>query len=144
MYNSIPTPEINDKYTITQNDISLSLKIGQSTAMLNENEIQIDENPAVVPFIDNDRTLVPLRFISEALGYDVGYNDEDKGIILTKDDKTVNLKVNSEYYTVNGEEFKLDTEVQIYEDRTFVPVRALSELIGMNVEWDSGVISIHN
>ena len=112
--------------------------------MLNENEIQIDENPAVVPFIDNDRTLVPLRFISEALGYDVGYNDEDKGIILTKDDKTVNLKVNSEYYTVNGEEFKLDTEVQIYEDRTFVPVRALSELIGMNVEWDSGVISIHN
>ena len=47
-------------------------------------------------------------------------------------------------YKINDAEYKFDTKIHIYNDRTFVPIRALSEIIGMNVEWNDGVINIHN
>lgn len=144
VYNSIPAPKISDDYAIIDEKISLSLTIGQNTAAVNGAERKIDENAEVVPFIENDRTLVPLRFISEALGYTVEYDDANKIITLINGEKTVKLQVNSEDYTVNDTAYKFDAKVQIYKDRTFVPLRALSEIIGMNVEWNDGNINIFN
>lgn len=58
--------------------------------------------------------------------------------------KVVKLRINSDIYKINDTEYKFDTKIHIYNDRTFVPIRALSEIIGMNVEWNYGVINIHN
>lgn len=144
VYNTIPSPIIDDAYIIGGMNLSLILNISKNTAVLNNKEIKIDENHKVVPFVENDRTLVPLRFISEVLGYTVEYDEQTQGITLTNDKNVVKLQVNSDIYTVNGAEYKFDTMVQTYNDRTFVPVRALSEIIGMSVEWDNGVIKIHS
>lgn len=144
VYNTIPSPTIDDYYTIGGMNFSLTLNVGSNTAALNGNEIRIDENSAIVPFIENDRTLVPLRFISEALGYTVEYDGQSQSITLVSGKKVVKLQTNSDIYTINGAEYKFDTKVQTYNDRTFVPIRALSEIVGMNVEWNDGVINIHN
>ncbi len=142
VYHTIPSPTISDEYTTGEKNILLSFKIGENTAIFNGEEVQIDENPAVVPFIENDRTLVPLRFVSEALGYTVEYDDQNNMITLSKGETTVSIQVNSEVYTINGVEGSFDTKVKILENRTFVPIRGLSEFIGMRVEWESGMVRI--
>lgn len=146
VYNKIPDPVITDDYTISDEKdpitFSLVLTIGLSRAVINGNNTMIDSQPGVVPFIDNDITLVPLRFISEALGYTVTYDEENKGVTLVKDDTTVKLTIGSDVYTVNGKEDKFEARVRLMYDRTFVPLRALSEIIGMDVEWDNGTITI--
>ena len=146
VYNSIPDPKITDDYVISDEKdpvtFMLVLTIGLSRAVINGNNTMIDTQPGVVPFIDNDITLVPLRFISETLGYTVTYDEENKGVTLVKDDTTVKLNIGSDVYTVNGKEDKFEARVRLMYDRTFVPLRALSEIIGMDVEWDNGTITI--
>lgn len=146
VYNKIPDPVITDDYIISDEKepitFSLVLTIGLSRAVINGTNTMIDSQPGVAPFIDNDITLVPLRFISETLGYTVTYDEENKGVTLVKDDKTINLNIGSDIYTVNGKEEKFEARVRLVYDRTFVPLRALSEIIGMDVEWDNGTITI--
>lgn len=144
VYNTIPAPAIDDSYDIEHNNLSLVLTIGRNTAVLNGEEIKIDENSSVVPFIENSRTLVPLRFIGEALEYSVEYDEQTHEVTMTSSGKIIKLHINSDVYTINSEEHNFDVKVQTYNDRTFVPVRALSEIIGMNVEWNDGTINIHD
>lgn len=144
VYNTIPAPAIDDSYDIEHNNLSLVLTIGKNTAVLNSEEIKIDENSSVVPFIENSRTLVPLRFIGEALEYSVEYDEQTHEVTMTSSGKIIKLHINSDVYTINSEEHNFDVKVQTYNDRTFVPVRALSEIIGMNVEWNDGTINIHD
>ncbi len=84
----------------------------------------------VAPVIAEDRTLLPLRSIAEALGAGVEWNGDTKTVAITKDDKTV-------YITI-GEELPqgMGTAV-IREGRTLVPLRYIAEQLGANVVWDA-------
>lgn len=144
VYNQIPQPNITDDYTISESKFYMTLNIGSNQAMINGQEIKIDENAEVVPFIENDRTLVPLRFVCESLKYEVEYNDDEKSITLVNGSFRIELKINSEKYKINGDEYEFDNKVQVFNDRTFVPIRALSEIIGMSVDYDDGLITIFN
>jgi len=89
----------------------------------------------VAPIIMEDRTLVPVRVIFEALGAEVLWDEDTRSVISAKDDKSVILKIGSPTITVNGEEIKTDVAPLIVNDRTFVPIRAISEAYGCTVEW---------
>lgn len=88
------------------------------------------------PVIVNDRTLVPLRAIFEALGADVDWNGDTKCVTAKKDGSVVSLTIGSNVMTVNGADKELDVPSQIINDRTMVPVRAISEAFGNNVNWN--------
>ncbi len=94
----------------------------------------------VAPFIENSRTLVPVRFISETLGYKVDWNEGDRSVKITKDEKSIGLKIGSTEVTVEDKgkttTETIDVAPSIKEDRTFVPVRFISETMGLNVGWD--------
>ena len=90
----------------------------------------------VLPQIINDRTMVPVRAIFEALGAGVEWNDETKTVTATKGETIVSLTINSNVISVNGEEKAIDTPAMIVNDRTLVPVRAISEAFDCTVEWD--------
>ncbi len=96
------------------------------------------DNKAVKPYIKDDRTMVPLRFIAEELGATVGYDDETRAITITLGDTVMGLTVDQKAYTLNGEAFEMDCVAEILEDRTFVPVRFVSEALGRAVEWLEG------
>lgn len=96
------------------------------------------DNKAVKPYIKDDRTMVPLRFIAEELGATVGYDDETRAITITLGDTVMGLTVDQKSYTLNGEAFEMDCAAEILEDRTFVPVRFVSEALGRAVEWLEG------
>ena len=92
----------------------------------------------VAPIIQNDRVLVPMRAIFEGLNCSVDYTDIDgKQVITAKNNSnTISLEIGSNEMTVNDEKVSLDTVPVIIDDRTLVPLRAVSEALDCNVDWD--------
>jgi uncharacterized protein YbbC (DUF1343 family) len=89
------------------------------------------------PYIDgNNRTMVPVRAISEALGAEVGWDPAGYEVTISRDRLTVNLTIGSNTAAVNGVEVIMDTEPVIKNDRTMVPLRYVGELLGADVDWD--------
>lgn len=91
----------------------------------------------VPPVAMNDRLLVPLRAIVEALGATVTYNPTDKSITMVKGDTTIVMWIGSTRAMVNGNEATLDVMPVVMNERTLVPVRFISENFNTNVEYDT-------
>ena len=89
------------------------------------------------PIIQEDRTLVPLRGVFEALGATVYWNNDTRSVTAYKDGTTVELAIGSSTMYVNGQPRYLDVAGQIINDRTMVPLRAISEAFGAIVYWDN-------
>lgn len=124
---------------------SVVMKVGFANSYVFGEEKPIDSNTNVVPVIVSDRTFVPLRFISENFGAEVGYNESDRSITVTSDGKTAVLQVDSNLMSVGDEKVTLDAAPFINSDRTLVPVRAVSEAIGKSVAWHrSGIVAVGN
>ncbi len=100
--------------------------------------------PDAEPFIDdNGRTQVPVRFVSEALGAEVSWEGSTKTVTISQGDKEIKIVIGKKDYTINGEKNLMDTEALLKEDRTFVPVRFVSEGLGARVEWDPAVRTVY-
>ena len=84
-------------------------------------------------FIKDDRTLVPLRAIFEALGATVEWNDPT--VTANKNGINISLQIGSNEMYVNGEVKTLDVPAKLMNDRTFVPIRAVSEAFNCTVNW---------
>lgn len=81
------------------------------------------------------RRTAPLRGVSEALGFTVDY--DDKGVTCTKGDTIITVEFGTSNATVNGEAYTLEAGVEVYRDRTYVPIRFFSEQMGLDVNWDA-------
>ena len=95
----------------------------------------------VAPRIVNDRAMLPARFVAENLGAFVEW-DGDKQLVTimgknlkTNEDVTIFITIGAEYAVVNGENVKLDSPAFIENDRTYTPIRFISEHLGASVEW---------
>ena len=100
--------------------------------------------PDAEPFIDdNGRTQVPVRFVSEALGAEVSWEGSTKTVTISQGDKEIKIVIGKKDYTINGEKSLMDTEALLKEDRTFVPVRFVSEGLGARVDWDPAVRTVY-
>lgn len=94
------------------------------------------------PFIENGRTLVPLRAAAEACGAAVSYDAEAGAAIIVKDGVTVTVPIGSSYVYRNGEPIKNDVAAQIADSRTYLPIRVVMEAFGAEVGWDSASSSV--
>ncbi|WP_019125272.1 copper amine oxidase N-terminal domain-containing protein [Peptoniphilus grossensis] len=99
-------------------------------------------NSDVAPYIAEDRTMVPIRVISENLGKVVTWNNDDKKVII-KDEKgnefslVINEKFMEDISSNVYRKIELDAPAVIKDDRTFVPIRAIAEAFGEKVHWDN-------
>lgn len=129
-----PPPEMTK--SLRKQDV-VCLLVGNSTTVTKGKKTQIDaDDRNVVPYIENDRTYVPLRFISEAFGAEVIWEEGMDGCIIKKDDVTLELTFNSTAFKVNGEIVESDVPIQLKHDRTMVPVRFVTEHLGCDVYWN--------
>jgi len=97
---------------------------------------QIDEdNEEVVPIIENNRTLVPVRFISESFDIDVSWDAETQTVALKNNDTIIELIIDSNQAFVDGAAVYIDVAPVIRNGRTLVPVRFISEILGFDVDW---------
>ncbi|WFD10988.1 stalk domain-containing protein [Tepidibacter hydrothermalis] len=88
------------------------------------------------PYIENSRTFVPIRFIAESLGANVSWDQSSQEAILEYEDKIIRLPIYSSTATINGSSVALDAPVNIYNARTFVPVRFIAETFDCSVDWN--------
>lgn len=99
-------------------------------------------NSDVAPYISEDRTMVPVRVISENLGKVVTWNNDDKKVTI-KDEKgnefslVINEKFMEDISSNVYRKIELDVPAVIKNDRTFVPIRAIAEAFGEKVHWDN-------
>ena len=88
------------------------------------------------PYIEDSRTLVPIRFIAEALGYNVEWVESSQTVILTNGSDRIVMVIGSKNATKNGTTITLNKEPRLKGSRTFVPIRDVAERFGRNVDWD--------
>lgn len=99
-------------------------------------------NLPAAPFIANDRTMVPVRALSESFNCQVGWNSDLREVTITDSDKVVKLYIDSTKAFVNDTEITLDAAPVIVGDITFVPVRFVTENMGYNVQFVPGINSV--
>ena len=93
--------------------------------------------PDQQPLINADnRTLVPLRFVSQALGGKVEWFKETKTVEIKHAGETILLTVGERFARKGQEKITLDTTATIMGDRTMVPLRYVSECLGAHVYWN--------
>lgn len=99
------------------------------------------------PIMEKDRVLVPVRGVFEGMSGDVSWDDASKTVTVKKgEDETLVLKVGSTDAYVNGKRVQLDVPPEIRNNNTLVPLRFISENLGMKVSWDGKkeIVSINS
>ncbi len=99
-----------------------------------------------LPVIHNDRTLVPVRLIVEELGAEVAWNEENRTVHIKKGSRQVLLRIDShlvEYDTGNKVYNLSDVAPKIIDDRTFVPIRLISNALGVAVRWEDDTRTVY-
>lgn len=98
--------------------------------------------PDAQPYYEDNRVMIPLRFVSEALGAEVGFKKTVSGSIMNQTvitslgDKKMSMNINSTQVVVGETVVTLDVPARLQHERTYVPLRFVSEALGAKVDWD--------
>lgn len=114
-----------------ENTRLIKMKINDVNYTVNGQAKKMDAKP----FISDSRTLVPLRFIIEAIGGDVAWDGDSRVVTVNSKGKNIILPIDSKKITVDGKEIAIDQAAIIKGDRTYVPIRFVAENLGMNVNY---------
>ena len=99
---------------------------------VNGRELRDEET---TPVIRRDRTFLPLRAVTEELGYAVAWNGDKKEVTLTKGDETVVMTIGKKTYRLGDKTASMDVAPYLEKNRTFIPARYLGEATGLPVKW---------
>lgn len=99
--------------------------------------------PETAPVMINNRTLVPLRCIFEALQAEVNWDNATKTATASKGDLTVSITINATTARINKDQVDLDTPAIIQNGSTMVPVRFVSEALNADVRWDGQTQTVY-
>lgn len=120
----------------TDEKMQIILIVGEKNATVFGEKVTND----VAPVIVNSRTMLPARFVAEALGASVYWNGETRRvtIISTNDEQkdiAILIDIDSDIAYVNGERIHLDSPAFIENGRTYLPIRFICETLGTSVDW---------
>ena len=114
-----------------ENTKLIKMKINDVNYSINGEGKKMDAKP----FIKNDRTLVPLRFIVEAIGGEVNWDNDNRLVTVNSKGKTIELPIDSKTIKIDGKDVNIDQAAIIKGDRTFVPIRFIAENLDMVVNY---------
>ena len=121
------------------------LYLGSNKAFVSGEEKSIDTDISVIPIFKDSTVYIPVRFISESFGMTVNYQAEKEKINLISTNKNIIFTVGENKISVNGKDVDLNGKISfVYQNRSYLPLRAFSEAIGKNVYYDKGLIIIGN
>ena len=96
----------------------------------------------VAPQIINGRTMLPIRFVAEALGAEVGWNGDTRTVTIIKGTTNIEITIDSNKAIVNGLTQTLDAPAFVENGRTYLPVRFVSENLGAKVGWEESTQTV--
>lgn len=117
-----------------------------------QNDVKIYVNNKIVksdqpPLIFENRTFVPVRVIAEGLGAKVEYHREDLTVTIEKDHTSILLTIGDDKALfsdgIKAGPVPIDAPAFIKNNRTYLPLRVISELFDMNVNWDAKKRSVY-
>lgn len=89
-------------------------------------------------YIENDRVMVPMRSLFERAGMRVEWKEATGAIVATRENKKISMQVGNYDITNDGVVTTYDAAAKINDDgKTMIPLRAVGESLGMNVEWNA-------
>ena len=112
--------------------VELKMTLGKTAYTLNGETKTMD----VAPIIRNERTMLPVRYVAEALGAEIAWDGATSTATLKTVDTEIKITVGAKDATVNGKSVALDSPAFIENDRTYMPVRFVAETLGGTVAWD--------
>ena len=99
--------------------------------------------PDAQPFVDvRDRTLVPIRFVSEAMGAKVDWENDTRTVVIQKDEDTIRYTIGQPMAYLNGEMLTFDSYGILKDSRTFVPLRFIAEMLCCDVDWNDATKTV--
>ena len=117
----------------TEPEIILKLQLDSKIAYINDNAKNLDAPPTIV----KGRTVVPIRFVSDAFGCKIEWNKEEQKITILRYDMKILLWVGKNTAQVNDQQVKIDAPPVIVGGRTMVPLRFIAEPFGAKVDWNA-------
>ena len=87
------------------------------------------------PFIEKQRTFVPIAFAAIALGAQVSWDDKDRKVTIIKGNNRLEMFIGSKSYLVNGKPYTMDVAPFIQDQRTFVPIAFAALALNCKVAW---------
>lgn len=103
---------------------------------------QTDETGRAYIDAKTQLTLVPLRFLSDQLGYKTEWNQLEKVATIQNDKNTILISLESPFAIVNENPVILNTPAVLKDNKIYIPLRFVSEIMGILTTYDKGVISI--
>lgn len=113
--------------------LTLELTVGQKQLLVNGSPQEMD----VAPVIMDGRTLVPVRFISQALDAPVLWDGGTKNVTVVQGRHWIDLWLGEDLMVVDGKAVTLDVPPLILHGRTMLPLSAVARALGLTVNWDS-------
>ena len=119
---------------------TIELKIGTKTAKVGGQPYKLE----VTPLLLNGTTYLPLRFVTEAMGAQIQWNQAIKRVSVLRAGKLMEMRIGNASFIVNGSRVQSEVAPISREGRTLVPLRLVSEQLGLKVNWDGnlGIITI--
>lgn len=124
---------------------AVALYLGSPLAKVKDEWMSVDDsNPAIKPMLINNRTMVPIRFVTEGMGARVYYESRTKRVDVYTDDGNVRMWVGKRDMLLLDENrtVRIDSPPVISGSRTYVPLRAISEAFGWHVMYTRKLITV--
>ena len=134
--------EAREIYLAKQNTAGAAVTASEPISGGKSINVFVDGNAVVFdvqPVIINDRTMIPIRKLANAIGIsddNVMYDDVTRRAVFINGAQTVILTIDNAAAQVNGENVMLDSPATIVSDRTLVPLRFISETFGYTVDYN--------
>lgn len=111
----------------------IKLWIGKKEAKIGDKTVTID----VAPVIKDGRTMVPVAFVSQALGATVNWDNTKKEVSYKKGNTKVRMVVGEKEATINDKKVAVDVAVYVENGRTMVPLAFISNALSAKTGWDA-------
>ena len=116
------------------------ITIGSQTLEKVMNGVRTVKNMDSAPYIKRGRTMLPLRYLAEALGYKVFWLNETRTVVIVDLGLRVEIPVDTNLIIVNGVKYTSDLKPEIVHHRTMLPIANIARALGLkdgeDIIWD--------
>ncbi|GLX70172.1 stalk domain-containing protein [Paenibacillus glycanilyticus] len=119
--------------TTTPDQRHIEMTIGKKTAISNGKTIAME----VAPFETGGTTYVPIRFVTDAMGATLKWDNKLNRVTVINGSKMLEMFIGKKEMNMNGALFETEVAPMIKSGRTLIPIRLFSEKLGLKVTYDS-------
>lgn len=130
-YGSSNTTNVNASQVKKIVKLEARLVIGSKTMVKSVDGVEERIMMDIAPFIEKDRTMLPIRFVAEALEFNVQWDKDSRTVILIDKENVVKIPVDTNKIIVNGKEYISDVKPVIRNNRTMLPIANIARALGL-------------